>query len=588
MNTFVDTLKNLGPVRLGIMAGVAAAIIAFFIYLTGRVATPEMALLYADLDTQDGGQIVSELEQLQVPYKLSPAGDAVYVPSNKVGAMRVAMAEKGLPSGGSIGYEIFDQSEALGTTSFVQNINHLRALEGELSRTVKSINRVKQARVHLVLPQRELFSRDKQSPSASVVVTTQGNNTLDRQQILSIQHLISAAVPGMKPLNVSIIDDKGNLLARGGEEGDLDQLTSTADERRVAYETRLMRTVEELLERYVGRGNAQVQISAEMDFDRVTENSETFDPDGQVVLSTQTVEESANEADNAGNEGITVGNNLPDANLGQLGGASGSQSNSSRLEETVNFENSKIIKTRIRETGAVRRLSVAVIINDITEVNEEGVRTFTSRSEEDLAQLGAIVRSAVGFDESRGDTVEVANFRFAELDPLLLPEEGVLGMDKEDMMRFAELFILGVVAILILLLVVRPLVTRVIDGDFAPVGDGDGGGTITVPGPDGRPMVMAVPAGGAGAPGATMIPGMPAQIGADGTPLLTSTAGGTDEAGLPTEAGGVNNEIEQMIDMNKVEGRVRASSLNKIGEIVEKHPEEAVQILRGWLYQEGK
>ncbi|MFD2207971.1 flagellar basal-body MS-ring/collar protein FliF [Kiloniella antarctica] len=582
MNTFVDTLKNLGPARLGIMAAVAAAIIAFFIYLTGRVATPEMALLYADLDPQESGQIVSELDQRQIPYKLSPAGDAIYVPGNNVARMRVAMAEKGLPSGGSIGYEIFDQSEALGTTSFVQNINHLRALEGELSRTIKSINRIRQARVHLVLPQRELFSRDKQSPTASVVVTTQGNILLDRQQILSIQHVISAAVPGMKPTNVSIIDDKGNLLARGGEEGDLSTLTTSADERRIAYETRLMRTVEELLERYVGRGNAQVQISAEMDFDRITENSEVFDPDGQVVLSTQTVEENASDTEDAGNEGITVGNNLPDANLGQLGGATGAQSNSSRTEETVNFENSKIIKTRVHETGAIRRLSVAVIINDMSEVNEEGIRTFTSRSEEDIAQLGAIVRSAVGFDESRGDKVEIANFRFAELDPLLLPEEGVLGIGKDEMMRFAELFILGVVAILILLLVVRPLVTRVIDGDFTPAGD-TGAGTITIPGPDGRPMVMAAPGG---IPGMQGIPGMPAQIGADGLPMLTSDA--SEGGNLPAETAGVNSEIEQMIDMNKVEGRVRASSLNKIGEIVEKHPEEAVQILRSWLYQEGK
>ncbi|WP_026261435.1 flagellar basal-body MS-ring/collar protein FliF [Kiloniella laminariae] len=580
MNTFVDTLKNLGPIRLGIMAAVAAAIIAFFIYLTGRVATPEMALLYGDLDPQESGQIVSELEQLEIPYKLSPAGNTIYVPGNQVARMRVTMAEKGLPSGGSIGYEIFDQSEALGTTSFVQNINHLRALEGELSRTVKSINRIKQARVHLVLPQRELFSRDKQSPTASVVVTTQGSFLLDKQQILSIQHLIAAAVPGMKPNNVSIIDDKGNLLARGGDEGDLNQLTSTADERRVAYETRLMRTVEELLERYVGRGNARVQITAEMDFDRVTENSETFDPDGQVVLSTQTVEESANEADNAGNDGITVGNNLPDANLGQLGAPGGAQSNSSRLEETVNYENSKIIKTRVHETGSIRRLSVAVLVNDISTTAEDGTRTFEARSPEEVASLDAIVRSAVGFDEARGDKVEIANFRFADVDPLFLPEDGLLGMGKEDMMRFAELFVLGVVAILILLLVVRPLVSRVIDGDFAPSGEG-GGGTITVTGPNGQPMVVAAPPGMAGSP---LIPGMPAQIGADGTPLLISQ--GSEGAMTASDSEKVSSEIEQMIDMNKVEGRVRASSLNKIGEIVEKHPEEAVQIIRGWLYQE--
>ena len=212
MNSLSDTLRSLGPARLGIILTVAASTIAFFIYLTSRLSTPDMALLYADLDVQDSGQIVSRLEQMEVSYKLARDGSQIHVPSDQVGRMRVAMAEDGLPSGGSIGYEIFDRSEGLGTTKFVQNVNHLRALEGELSRTIRSIARVKQARVHLVLPERRLFTRDRQEPTASIMIITQGAQRLEKRQVLAIQHLVAAAVPGLKPAMISIVDNKGALL----------------------------------------------------------------------------------------------------------------------------------------------------------------------------------------------------------------------------------------------------------------------------------------------------------------------------------------------------------------------------------------
>lgn len=195
MNNFANTLRSLGPTRLALMAAVAAGSIAFFIYLTSRLATPELALLYADLNTQDSGQIVSRLEQMQVRYQLSPDGTRIYVPSDEVARTRVAMAEDGLPSGGSIGYEIFDRSEGLGTSNLVQNVNHLHALEGELARTIRSISRIKQARVHLVLPRRQLFTREREEPAASIVVTLLGGGTLERTRTQAIQQLVAATVP---------------------------------------------------------------------------------------------------------------------------------------------------------------------------------------------------------------------------------------------------------------------------------------------------------------------------------------------------------------------------------------------------------
>jgi flagellar M-ring protein FliF len=530
------------------MLTVAASTIAFFIYLTSRLATPDLVLLYADLDAQDSGQIVSRLEQMEVDYRVGRDGSQIYVPSDQVGRMRVAMAEDGLPTGGSVGYEIFDRSEGLGTTKFVQNVNHLRALEGELARTIRSISRVKQARVHLVLPERQLFTRDRQEPTASIMITTQGAQRLEKRQVMAIQHIVAAAVPGLKPAMISIVDNKGTLLARGGDEGDTAATGSNAEDMRIAYQARLVRIIEELIERSIGIGNVRAQVTAEMDFDRITENSEIYDPDGQVVRSTQTIEETSGSSDAQGLPPVTVAGNLPDATLFGAEGAA-SSSNAQRTEETVNYEISKTIKTHVRESGVVRKLSVAVLINGKVGATAEGEATYEPRSAEELEQLTALVRSAVGYDEARGDKVEIVNMRFVDPTEGLSDEEGGSFFDFGGglLMRVLEVLVLGVVAILVLLLVVRPLIGRVIEGGM------EGGRLTDATGP------------------------LPALAG----PQMDQPALG------PTKSEVAAEEIDQMIDISKVEGRVRASSVKKIGEIVDKHPDEAVAIIRNWLYAES-
>ena len=567
MNSLFETLKNLGPARLGTMAAVAAGIIAFFIYLTSRLASPEMSLLYADLDAADSGQIVARLEQMNVPYRISEDGAKILVPQDHVGRTRLVIAEEGLPSGGSIGYEIFDRSEGLGTTNFVQNINHVRALEGELARTIRSVSGVKQARVHLVLPRRELFSRERQQPSASIVLMLGGSRSIDRQQVSAIQHLVAAAVPGLKPAMVSVVDDSGTLLARGAGEDAVEQSASRAEEMRVNYEARMVRTLEELLARSLGAGNVRAQVSAEMDFDRITENAEIFDPDGQVVRSTQVVEEQANNQDGAP-AGVTVGNNLPDA-LPDLDEGGGSQSQTSRTEETVNDEITKTVKTHIREAGMVRRLSVAVMVNGKSVPNEEGQPTYEARSAEELEKIAALVRSAVGFDEARGDTIEVVEMPFVALGGAEeVTDTKFLGLTKADLMRAAELLVLGVVAVLVLLLVVRPLLGRLLEVDEVEVDES--GATML---PDGTPQPALT------GPNGEPVPRLPG----DPQPTVATMV---NSNGDPVPQG-IASEIDQMIDLNQVEGRVRASSIRKIAEIIEKHPEEAVGIIRGWLYADA-
>ncbi len=558
MNGLLVNLRNLGPARLAAIGAVLAATIGFFVFISTRIAAPSYGLLYSDLDPRDSGQIVQKLEAQNIPYQLRGDGTQILVPTDQVARLRIAMAEGGLPHGGSVGYEIFDKGEALGTSSFVQNLNHLRALEGELARTISSIDTVQAARVHLVLPQRELFSREKQEPSAAIVIKTRGAEHLGKMQVAAIQHLVAAAVPGLRPGRVSIADSEGTLLARGTDDGGANPGSGgmNSEEMRVNYETRLSRSVEEMLERSVGPGKARVEVHADMDFDRVTTNSESFDPDGQVVRSTQSVNETSSNSE-GGDQPVTVANNLPDAQANK--NAVGGQSKSGRNEETTNYEITKTVKSQVREGGVVKRLSVAVLVDGVYAAGTDGTKAYQPRSPEEMKQLDSLVRTAIGFDEKRGDNIQVVNLRFSTPDePAVAAADGFLGFSKSELLKAAEPIAFAIVGLLVILLVVKPIVTRMLE---APAG---GAGAPALTGPDGQRLLAPPSVAGALPPPSGIAAGVPATA---------------------TPTGGALDNIEQMIDISQVEGRVRASSIKKIGEIVEKHPEEAVAIVRSWMYQ---
>lgn len=557
MGSLLQTLQKLGPVRLVAIGVALVAIIGFFIFVATRLTSPSFGLLYADLDVKDSAQVVSKLDAMGVPYEIKGDGSSIMVPQDQVARLRLTMAETGIPHGASIGYEVFDKPEGLGTTNFVQGINEMRALEGELERTIGTISIIENARVHLVLPKRELFTRDRQDPSASIVLKVRGNTTLSKGQVVAIQNLVATAVSGLRPNHISIIDQNGNLLARGTD--DPNQAfggSTTAEEQRVAYENRLSRSVEEMLDRSIGYGHVRVDVNADMDFDKVTTNQESYDPDGQVVRSTQTMTE-ANQDNDAGDNPVTVQTNLPDGAQAQGGAGSGTKSKHNRNEETTNYEITKKITSLTRETGVVKRLSVAVLVDGTYKLNADGVHDYSARAPEELTQLTKLVQSAIGFDEKRGDKVEVVNMRFAApADEVPEAPAIFMGLNKADLFRAAETLVLAIVAVLVILLVVRPLVTRALEtaretalAQQRALAEQAMGGAGALAGPMGAMGALAGPGG-------------------PGTALAE-----------------MEMEDESMIDISQVEGRVRASSMKKIGEIVDKHPEEAVAIIRSWMYQ---
>ncbi len=560
--------------RLVAIAVVGLSLLGMLGFITTRISTSPFALLYTELDQHDSAAIGQKLDSLKIPYEVDASGGLIRVPSNQVGKIRMLMAADGLPKGGSIGYEIFDQKEGFGTTSFVQNINHLRALEGELARTISAMDPIQNARVHLVLPQRELFSHTTQGATASIFLKTRNGAVLSREQVASIQHLIAAAVPQLQPSQVSIVDDRGSLLARpsaGAAGGSVGGGASDRDDMRVQFEQTQARKIEDLLTQTLGYGKVRAQVSADLDFDRITTNSEIFDPDSQVVRSTQSISEDAVNSESGGDKGpVTVANNLPATPQQIAGGAGGGEKSSNknnRSEETINYEINKTVRSQVRESGQIRRLSVAVVVDGSYKTAEDGkTTTYIPRTEDEITKLKELVRSAVNFDSTRGDSLEVVNMQFAQIDLGKETSGGaadmLMGIPRADIFHALETIILAVIGLLVVLLVVRPILRKILESS---------GGSVSS---DQQAMISSAFAG-SGSGGGT------AQA------QLAPPSGGGN-ANAEADAAAAESEIERMIDISRVEGRVKASSLRKVGEIVDKHPDEAIGILRNWMYQENR
>jgi len=529
---------------MGAMAAVTIALVGVFGFLILRVTSPQMAPLFTDLAADDTTAIVKDLERQGIAYELKNDGATVLVPRDRVARIRMKLAEGGLPKGGGIGYEIFDKSDTLGATSFVQNINHLRALEGELARSIRTFDRIQGARVHLVLPERPLFSRDKIEPSASIVLKVRG--ALEAQQVRAIRHLVASAVNGLKPERVSVVDEAGRLLADGAA-GD-EASGAGAEERQANLERRLREQIESIVSSVVGPGRARVQLTADFDFNRITETSDRFDPDGRVLRSSQTRDEQTATLDNRDGQ-VTVGNELPNAAQRNPDTPAPTRDQSKKSEEIVNYEISRTTKTQVMEGGRIKRVSVAVLVDGIYARSDAGEVTYQPRPAEVLDRIGALVRSGIGFDQKRGDQVEVINLRFAEAPQTPIVEQpawlSFLQFTKDDIMRAVELLVMGLLGLVVVLVVVRPLVRRMLTAE--------------------EPMLRAMAGGG-------MLAGA-------STGVMSGDAAAISDA-LPT----IVNHTAKMIDIAQVQGQVHAQSVQKVGELADKNPAEAVSIIRSWLH----
>ena len=551
----MSALRGFGLGRLAALAGIGVGLAAALVALTLNIGTQPKALLYSNLDLKEASAVVQALEQAGIKYEAQGDGSTIMVPRDQVASTRLMIASKGLVSSGSIGYEIFDQGATLGQTDFVQQLNRQRALEGELARTIKSIDGVTSVRVHLNLPRRQLFEEDAAPATASVTIGVGGRKPSD-DQVQAVQSLVASSVPGLKAEQVAVIDQHSGKALSTGNDGSM--AGKMADDRKAEVEQRMAARIKELVEGVVGPGHARVEVTAEIDMARVTEQRETFNPDGQVVRSEQTGEETARENEPDSANTVSTTGNIPGGATGAVGALTSSNSGSN--QSTTNYEISKTVTTEVREPGTVKKVSVAVAVDGVTAIGKDGKPgAWTPRSEAERQQLEDLVKAAIGFDAERDDTVKVTNVRFAReaLDPDgVTAKPGLLsGFDKNDIMRAIELGVLAILGILLMIFGVRPLLKSLTAG-------GGGGG---------------------------FLPALAGSSGGGATRLVATADGGTMQISVDPQTGEPlalpGPDMDQRIDIARIEGQVRASSVKRVSDFVDKHPDESVSILRSWLHE---
>ena len=433
-------------------AGTAVSIIVVLLIILIMANQKEYKVLYSNLYPEDAAQVVEILKKQKVDYKLADGGKAILVPAEKVYSLRLTIASEDVLHGQGVGFEIFDQNK-IGQTDFVQRINYQRALQGELARTIMEFPEIESARVHLVLPQKSLFIEEQKTPSASVVVKLKRRRSLKKEQVQCIVNLITTGVEGMTPDHITISDTRGNVLYE--PESELDKLSATQLEYQLNLQRQLERRIEQLLAPIVGGPERVIaRVNADLDFSQKTIHKELYDPDTQVVRSEQKSEEKTKASAN-------YDTNVPEpAYRGEGYGGTGTLTETNRKSTTTNYEISKEEQQIIAPIGEVRRLSVAAVVDGRYKKNEDGDLVYVPLSEQELARIEELVKNAVGFDQTRGDSIEISNLSF-----------GMKGLEggKTWMEQVALYFqsigkpILNTLIILLfILLVVRPIVLAIL------------------------------------------------------------------------------------------------------------------------------
>jgi len=424
--------------------------IGFLVYLTGQI---EYRVLFSNLSSQDAGSIINKLQEKKVSYKLSATGDAVSVPMDRVAELRLEMATAGLPQGGGVGFEIFD-TKSLGATEFEQQLNYRRALQGELARTISSLEEIQQSRVHLALPRESLFLEQQKKATASVTIKLKQGKSLRSSQVEGIAHLVASSVEGVSPEDVIIVDSKGNILSSVQADSKFAKMTSAQAEYQRNTEKEIGSRIQSLLENVVGKGKAVVRLSAEMDF-RVSEKTEEkYDPESPVIRSVK------RQTDKTA---------LPPAAGKASPADSGGQE---KLDETINYEINKVVNKTVMPVGEIQKLSVAVLIDGIYTKDAKGVEVYQPRAKKDLDSLEELVKKSAGINATRGDQVVITEMPFSRVEAATEPFEKPSW--QEMLAPFSPLIKYGAVLITliaVLMLFARPLIKGILAKDMSQSGD---------------------------------------------------------------------------------------------------------------------
>lgn len=541
---FTAALQRFGIGRLTVVLGVAAGITVALILVMTRIGQAPDALLYSNLDLREASEVTAALDGAGIKYSSKGDGSTIFVSRDQVGEARLLVAGKGLVTSGSVGYEIFDDQSVLGQTEFQQNMNAKRALEGELARTIMSMRGINSARVMIALPNRELFQTQAAEPTAAIVVGVTGGQ-LGAAQVQAIRNVVASSVPNLKPEKVTLTDTSNRTLAAGSDSEGFS--AASAQEARDSTEAQLQARIKDIVEGVVGVGGARVQVTADIDHSRSTTQEQRYDPDGQVVRSTSANGTESSETAPQSDGGATATNNIPG---GTAPATATTGSRDTATTETTNYEISNTTTTTVKEAGEIKRLAVSVAVDGKWTPGANGAApTYAARTPAEIEQIKALVAAAVGIDATRGDKIEVLNVRFNRDIAAVGGEEAgssLFDFTKNDLMRGVELLVLLITGLLLIFFVLRPLLKSA---------SGGGAGQMQLAGAGGAPA----------------------------TSLQTSIMGGV--GGVMPQLSGPPSEMEQRLDIARFEGQVKASSVKKVADFVEKHPDESTSILRTWVHE---
>lgn len=566
MQQIWDNLRSLGLRRVAILGASAATMMFLLVYVLALISTPDRDPLYRNLSASSANAIQVALIGSGFDAQLSSDQTEISVPRADVARARMAIAEMGLSINGDPGWEIFDEQSALAMNSFMQRVNRLRAMEGELGRSIQTLDNIQSARVHLVLPEREPFSRSKPDPRASVIVRAAMGHAIERKQAVAIRSLIASSVPELSPEHVTVLSAKGETILGGNaSSGDSEQPIQAAQ---IAMEDRLARQVEDILSARVGAGNARVRVNVDLTKSREVVVEEIFDPEQQVVRATENKSERRDELENGGNVGVE--NNIPEA-LRDGTGADNARSSQENVGESVEYEIGSTRRETVREAGEIERISVAVLVNGIYSVDNGDV-SFTERSPEELAQLSELVRSAVGFDDQRGDTVSVASLRFMDYsmevgEPIT---KSISDHLSENIVSILRALLGMVVVCMVLLLGVRPLLRQ-----LSPSLEENEVAAIDAP--------VSEPSKNEPTPLSNVAAGISEQAPAPNGQSPIAVMPGDENTFDPTLELGQNEYIETM----GIRGRLTKSRVHAVRNAADERPDEVLRVLRGWLATEA-
>lgn len=453
MQGLVSVWRILTPAKRIILIGSVLATIGAFVMLARTAATPDMALLYAGLDGKSANGVVTALERMNVPYEIR--GEAIYVPSGKRDAARMTLAGQGLPQQGQAGYELLDELNGFATTSDMFDAAYWRAKEGELARTILATPGIRAARVHIAVPPSGAFSRNRVKPTAVVTVTT-NDGKLDASHAHAIRFLVASAVPDLAPEHVAVLDSSGGVILSPGDDNVMAADAGDAADR----EQKLERDILDLLEARVGPGNARVKVAMDIDMEREAITERVLDPNGRVIAGKETTESSETSTGGGGSSGsVTVASNLPEGDAAPAGGQTRTEKNESK--ESIDYDMSEIRREREKLPGAIRRLSIAVFVNQIAEEPTEEGGDPVLRTPEELETLKDLVAKAAGFNEARGDTITIQSLPFKPLsnDGVLVEANPVGTFMERHLMTAIQFLVLAIVTLVLGLFVVKPLMS---------------------------------------------------------------------------------------------------------------------------------